>query len=71
MILTVPKVQPGSVHCLIRIALLSGSESLRATTPYFDYFTVHEYENIDLPCLASHPSIEVILMKVRIRMKMT
>ena len=59
------------VQCHIRIALLSGSEGLRATTPYFDYFTVHEYENIDLPCLASHPSIEVILMKVRIRMKMT
>ena len=47
------------------VAFFAGSESLRATSPYFDYFTVHEYENIDLPCLASHPSIEVTLMKVQ------
>ena len=52
-------VEPDLKHMLF-----TDSASLRATSPYFDYFTVHEYAKIELPCLASHPSIEVSLMKV-------
>ena len=36
---------------------------LRATEAYFDYFTIHEYDGFDFPCLPSHPQVTVDIVK--------
>ena len=30
---------------------------------YFDYFTVHEYDDFVFPCIPSHPEVNVTLYK--------
>ncbi len=39
--------------------------NLRADFNYFGYFTVHQYDNFHLPCLPSHPAVNVTLLRVR------
>ena len=51
------------------IFLLPDPSQLRAATKYFDYFTVHEYDDFTLPCIPSHEDVKVSLLKVRGREK--